>query len=190
MAVKDDISEKKQSEEIIWRQANFDHLTNLPNRRLFLYRLQRAIPFTLRDNTSLALLFLDLDNFKEVNDTLGHDQGDLLLIEVTRRLLECVRDTDTVARFGGDEFIVLLTSIKEDVDIIKVIKKIIESLRKPYHFNNHTVTCISASIGVTICPEDGNNIDTLLKNADRAMYLAKNAGRNCWRSFADVQQRS
>lgn len=190
MAVKEDITEKKQSEEIIWRQANFDQLTKLPNRRLFLYRLQKALPATLRANTSFALLFLDLDHFKEVNDTLGHDLGDELLVEVARRLMECVRGTDTVARFGGDEFVLLLTCIKEDAGIIKVTKKILESLKKPYYFNHHTVTCISASIGVTFYPQDADDIDTLLKNADRSMYLAKNTGKNCWRSFADVQQRS
>ncbi len=186
MAIKEDISAKKQSDEIIWRQANFDQLTGLPNRRLFLYRLKNALPFTHRDRSSIALIFLDLDRFKEVNDTLGHDQGDILLIEVARRLLECVRDTDTVARFGGDEFILLLTSIKLETGIDKVTKKILESLKRPYYFNHHTVTCISASIGVTTCPEDADDISDLLKNADRAMYLAKASGRNCWRSFTDV----
>jgi diguanylate cyclase (GGDEF)-like protein/PAS domain S-box-containing protein len=186
MAIKEDISAKKQSEEIIWKQANFDHLTRLPNRRLFLYRLKQALTSTHRDHSSIALLFLDLDCFKEVNDTLGHDQGDVLLVEVARRLLECVRDTDTVARFGGDEFILLLTSIKLEAGIDKVTKKVLESLKKPYYFNSHVVTCISASIGVTTCPEDADDINTLLKNADRAMYLAKASGRNCWRSFKDV----
>jgi diguanylate cyclase (GGDEF)-like protein/PAS domain S-box-containing protein len=185
MAIKEDITTRKQSEEIIWRQANFDPLTQLPNRRLFLYRLKNAIPYTNRDKSSLALLFLDLDHFKEVNDSLGHDYGDLLLIEAARRIQECVRDTDTVARFGGDEFILLLTNIKLDVDIGKVTTKIIDALSKPFHLNNETAT-ISASIGVTTCPEDSTDINTLLKNADRAMYLAKGAGRNCWRSFSDV----
>jgi diguanylate cyclase (GGDEF)-like protein len=97
-----------------------------------------------------------------------------------------VRDTDTVARFGGDEFILLLTNIKLDVGIDKVTKKILESLKRPYSLNNHEVTCISASIGVTTCPEDADDISSLLKNADRAMYLAKASGRNCWRSYADV----
>jgi len=186
MAIKEDITIKKLSEEIIWRQANFDHLTDLPNRRLFLYRLENSIPYTARDNRSLVLLFLDLDHFKEVNDTLGHDYGDMLLVEAARRLVECVRDTDTVSRFGGDEFVLLLTRIKLEVGIDKVTKKILAALSRPFQLDDTEVT-ISASIGVTICPQDGSDISTLLKNADRAMYLAKNAGRNCWRSFTDLQ---
>ncbi|MDP3695262.1 MAG: diguanylate cyclase, partial [Desulfocapsaceae bacterium] len=185
MAIKEDISARKQSEEIIWRQANFDPLTQLPNRSLFLYRLKNAIPYTNRDKSSLALLFLDLDHFKEVNDLLGHDYGDLLLIEAARRILDCVRDTDTVARFGGDEFVLLLTNIKLEVGIDKVTRKILDALSKPFHLNNETAS-VSASIGVTTCPEDATDITTLLKNADLAMYLAKSAGRNCWRSFTDV----
>jgi diguanylate cyclase (GGDEF)-like protein/PAS domain S-box-containing protein len=188
MAIKEDITARKQSEEIIWRQANFDHLTGLPNRRLFLYRLQSAMTSVQRDLSSLVLLFLDLDHFKEVNDTLGHDYGDLLLIEAAHRIQACVRDTDTVSRFGGDEFILILTNIKLEVGIDKVTKKILEALQKPYYLNNQEVTCISASIGVTTCPEDATDISTLLKNADLAMYLAKAAGRNCCRSFADVRE--
>lgn len=180
-----DISTRKQSEEIIWRQANFDSLTLLPNRRLFLYRLEEVISSTKRDNSSLALMFLDLDNFKDVNDTLGHDYGDLLLIEAAQRILDCVRETDTVSRFGGDEFVLLLTKIKLDVGIEKVTKKILAALNQAFYLKNEVVH-ISASIGVTIFPEDGDDISTLLKNADRAMYLAKNSGRNCWRSFTDV----
>jgi diguanylate cyclase (GGDEF)-like protein/PAS domain S-box-containing protein len=185
MAIKEDITARKLSEEIIWRQANFDNLTQLPNRRLFLYRLQNAIPYTNRNKSSLALLFLDLDRFKEVNDSLGHDYGDLLLIEAARRIQACVRKTDTVARFGGDEFVLMLTNIKLDVDIGKVTTKILDALSKPFHLNNETAF-VSASIGVTTCPEDSTDINTLLKNADRAMYLAKGAGRNCWRFFSDV----
>lgn len=188
MAVKVDITAKKLSEEIIWRQANFDHLTNLPNRRLFLYRLQNAIPYTSRDERSLVLMFLDLDHFKEVNDNLGHDYGDLLLIEAARRISECVRDTDTVSRFGGDEFVLMLTRIKVDVGIDKVTRKILEALGKPFQLKDE-VASVTASIGVTICPQDGTDISILLRNADRAMYLAKNSGRNCWRSFTDLKDR-
>ena len=187
MAIKEDITARKQSEEIIWQQANFDTLTQLPNRRFFLYRLQNAIDSVKRDKSSLALLFLDLDYFKEVNDSLGHEYGDLLLIEAAKRILACVRDTDTVSRFGGDEFIVLLTNIKLDEGIGKVTKKIIDALQQPFHLNNE-VAGISVSIGVTTCPEDSTNISTLLRNADKAMYLAKGAGRNCWRSYTDVHE--
>ena len=185
MAIKEDITAKKQSEEVIWRQANFDPLTQLCNRRLFYNRLKNAIHQAMREKSSFALMFLDLDHFKEVNDTLGHDQGDILLIEAARRIQECVRDTDIVSRFGGDEFVLLLTTIKPDVGIAKVAGKILTTLAKPFHLNKEIVS-VSASIGVTICPNDGSDVTTLLKNADRAMYLAKDAGRNCWRSYTDV----
>jgi len=185
MAIKEDITAKKQSEEVIWRQANFDPLTQLCNRRLFYNRLKNAIHQAMREKSSFVLMFLDLDHFKEVNDTLGHDQGDILLIEAARRIQECVRDTDIVSRFGGDEFVLLLTTIKPDVGIAKVAGKILTTLAKPFHLNKEIVS-VSASIGVTICPNDGSDVTTLLKNADRAMYLAKDAGRNCWRSYTDV----
>lgn len=184
MAIKEDITARKQSEEIIWRQANFDTLTQLPNRRLFLYRLKNAIPYTNRNKSSLVLLFLDLDRFKEVNDTLGHDYGDLLLIEVARRIEACVRETDTVSRFGGDEFVLMLTNMKPDLGLDRVTEKIIDALNEPFHLNDEVVS-ISASIGAAICPADTTDVATLLKFADRAMYLAKDAGRNCWRSYAD-----
>jgi diguanylate cyclase (GGDEF)-like protein len=185
MSINEDITAKKQSDEIIWRQANFDHLTNLPNRRLFLYRLQESILYTTREDSSLVLMFLDLDHFKEVNDTLGHDYGDILLIEAARRIVECVRDTDTVSRFGGDEFVLMLTHIAVDAKIDKIAQKILSALSKPFYLNNEMAS-VTGSIGITICPQDGNTISTLLKNADRAMYLAKESGRNCWRSFTDL----
>jgi diguanylate cyclase (GGDEF)-like protein/PAS domain S-box-containing protein len=185
MSINEDITAKKQSDEIIWRQANFDHLTNLPNRRLFLYRLQKSILYTSREGSSLVLMFLDLDRFKEVNDTLGHDYGDILLIEAARRIVECVRDTDTVSRFGGDEFVLMLTRLNVNAGIEKITKKILNALSEPFHLENETAS-VTASIGITICPQDGTDISTLLKNADRAMYLAKESGRNCWRSFTDL----
>ena len=185
MAIKEDISAQKLSEETIWRQANFDSLTQLPNRSFLLACLQDAIHHTKREHSSLALLFLDLDHFKEVNDTLGHDYGDILLIEAARRIVICVRDTDTVARFGGDEFVLLLTNINSEKGLGKVTAKIITTLNEPFYLKNE-VAHVSASIGVTTCPEDGTDINILLKNADLAMYLAKDAGRNCWRSFTDV----
>lgn len=185
MSINEDITAKKQSDEIIWRQANFDHLTNLPNRRLFLYRLQKSILYTSREGSSLVLMFLDLDRFKEVNDTLGHDYGDILLIEAARRIVECVRDTDTVSRFGGDEFVLMLTRLNVNAGIEKISKKILTALSKPFHLENETAS-VTGSIGITICPQDGTDISTLLKNADRAMYLAKESGRNCWRSFTDL----
>jgi diguanylate cyclase (GGDEF)-like protein/PAS domain S-box-containing protein len=185
LTIKEDITNKKQSEEIIWHQANFDHLTQLPNRRLFLDRFKNAISAANREKSSLVLLFLDLDHFKDVNDTLGHDFGDLLLMEAAQRIQECIRDTDTVSRFGGDEFVFLLNRIKIDEDLYKVINKIVTSLSQPFHLNMEEVH-ISASIGATSYPDDATDLSVLLKNADRAMYLAKSSGRNCWRSFRDV----
>lgn len=187
IGIKEDITARKQSEETIWRQSNFDSLTQLPNRRLFLYRLENAIPYTKRDTSSLALLLLNLDHFKEINDTLGHDYGDLLLIEAAQRIQSCVRETDTVARFGGDEFILLLTNIQINISVDKVAGKIIAALNQPFFLNNEIVH-ISASIGVTICPEDSIFVSTLLQNANRAMYQAKKDGRNYWKSYTQVQQ--
>ncbi len=182
LAIKEDITDKKQSEAIIWRQANFDALTDLPNRRMFAYRLENAIRDSKRARSSFALLFLDLDHFKNVNDALGHDQGDILLIEASERLLKCVRDTDTVARLGGDEFVILLTNTNLTTGISSVMEKILASLSEPFSLDNKEMR-ISVSIGAATYPQNGNDSMTLLKNADRAMYFAKASGRNCWKSL-------
>lgn len=182
-----DITEKKRSEEQIWRQANFDALTSLPNRRMFHDRLMQDLKKAHRTGLKLALLFLDLDHFKEVNDTLGHDAGDALLIDAAYRIVACVRDSDTVARLGGDEFTIILTGLEDSSVVERITTDIIHSLGQPVHLGNDTAY-VSASIGVTIYPDDGLDLDTLLKNADQAMFAAKQAGRNRHSYFTNALQ--
>ncbi len=183
VTVFNDISEAKRNEQVLRRQAHFDPLTDLPNRNLFMDRLEQTIEHGRRAGRMSALMFLDLDRFKDVNDSLGHRAGDLLLIEAGRRLRECVRTDDTVARLGGDEFTVLLYEIRSFSDAARVATKILETLARPFLLGlNETV--ISASIGITVSPVDGDDPETLLRNADAAMYHAKRQGRAAFRFFA------
>lgn len=182
-----DITKIKENEELIWTQANFDPLTGLPNRRMFHDRLQQEIRKAHRANLSLALMFLDLDRFKEVNDTLGHGMGDLLLKEAAQRLTHCLRETDTVARLGGDEFIVILSELDKLDSTERVAQDILQKLAEPYQLDDE-VLYVSASIGITLFPEDAIEIDALIKNADQAMYAAKNAGRSRFSYFTPAMQ--
>ena len=183
----DDITERKQSEDMIWKQANYDTLTGLPNRNMFHDRLAQEMLKADRDRRPLALLLIDLDQFKEVNDTLGHDTGDRLLQEAGRRISDCVRHSDTVARLGGDEFTIILHELQEDSHIENVAQKIIGKLEDAFQLGNEVVY-ISGSIGITLYPNDAGDIDTLLKNADQAMYAAKKNGRNCFSYFTQSLQ--
>ena len=187
VALFSDITDKKQSEEIIWNQANFDQLTQLPNRRMFLDHLAQEIKKSTRTGRPIALLFLDLDLFKEVNDSLGHDMGDKLLKETAVRLRQCVRDTDTVARLGGDEFTVILSDFDSTENVERVAETILRKLTEPFQLGADTAY-ISTSIGITLYPNDALDIDTLLKNADQAMYAAKNLGRNRFNYFTASMQ--
>ncbi len=187
IAIMHDITEKKESEEMIWQQANFDTLTGLPNRRKFYDRLAQEIKKSHRSGLPMALMLLDLDHFKEVNDTLGHAQGDVLLVEVARRIAKCVRDSDTVARLGGDEFTVILSEIKDTSSIERIAQNIIERLVAPFQLLQE-MAYVSASVGITLYPDDAQNIDSLIKNADQAMYLAKKSGRNRFRYFTTALQ--
>jgi len=189
LALFSDITEKKQSAELIWKQANFDPLTNLPNRRLFQDRLELDIKKASRTNGQLALLFIDLDRFKEVNDSLGHHLGDELLMEAAKRISACVRDSDTVARFGGDEFTVILGELPDVNRIERVAMNILESLGRYYRLKKEMVF-LTASMGITLYPMDANNSDDLLKNADQAMYVAKSEGRNRYSYFTKAMQES
>ena len=179
--------ERKRLDDLMWSHANYDLLTKLPNRRLFRDRLQQDIRKTQRADLSLALMFIDLDMFKEVNDTLGHDIGDLLLVDVARRLSGCVRDSDTVARISGDEFTVILPELTESNRAEKVAQNIIYALTQPFCIGKETIY-ISASVGITLCPNDANDLESLLKNADQAMYAAKKQGRNCFSYFTNRMQ--
>lgn len=172
-----EITLRKQSEAKTWRHANYDLATNLPNRRLFQDRLSQHTAHSDRTGDPFALLFIDLDNFKNINDRLGHDAGDELLMEVAKRLSCCVRHSDTVARMGGDEFTVLLLDTG-NLDFIKdIARNILAELERPFRLGDDEIK-ISGSIGVTLFPEDGCSAQQLLNNADQAMYLAKQSGRN------------
>lgn len=185
-----DITEQKKNEELIWLQANYDPLTELPNRRLFTDRLQREMLKAHRDGSVLAVLFIDLDHFKNVNDSLGHDIGDALLIEASKRLSQCVRQTDTVARLGGDEFIIILTDLNGLADdSSNIAQNIISSLAQPFELDDN-VLYISASIGIAAYPIDATSCEDLLRYADQAMYTSKSKGRNAYCYFAPEMQQS
>ncbi|MCF8211272.1 MAG: bacteriohemerythrin [Rhodoferax sp.] len=173
-----DISLRKAAEERVGFLANHDRLTDLPNRELFFDRLSQAISLSRRKRSHLAVLFLDLDGFKKVNDTHGHEVGDATLRTVARRLKASVRAMDSVARLGGDEFAVLLGDIQEPADITVIADKIIKTIAETMYLSNGEPYCIGVSIGVAIYPENGAEIDTLMKRADNAMYQSKARGKN------------
>jgi diguanylate cyclase (GGDEF)-like protein/PAS domain S-box-containing protein len=182
-----DITERKASEERSWRSANHDFLTDLPNRSLFRERLEHEIKHSARTGLPLALLFIDLDLFKEVNDQLGHAAGDQMLQQVARRICDCVRDTDTVARLGGDEFTVLLTDVTLPERIDTIAAGILNALRQPFMLDAGEAV-ISCSIGITICPVDASSPEDMVRNADMAMYASKNAGRNRYQFFTPAMR--
>ena len=177
VALFSDISERKAAEKHLHNLAHYDPLTGLPNRTLLTDRLQQAITAAKREKSLMALMFIDLDKFKPVNDTLGHHIGDLMLKEVAKRMLECLRESDSAARIGGDEFIVLLPFIEAESDAVAVAEKIRDALNQPFELAGRSLN-ISSSIGVTVYPEHGGDEKSLLQNADTAMYFAKEAGRN------------
>ena len=178
-----DITEKKKSEELVWRQANFDTLTGLPNRRMVFDRLEHEIKLSNRESIPLALLFVDLDRFKEVNDTLGHQAGDSLLKEAAQRLVSCVRESDTVGRFGGDEFIIILGSLEDIGSVERVANNLLFKLTSPFQLGEEKAY-ISGSIGITLYPDDARDVAGLIKCADHAMYEAKRLGRNLFHFFS------
>ncbi|MGS0826933.1 EAL domain-containing protein [Shewanella sp. 0m-8] len=188
VALFSDITEKKQAEQIIWKQANYDPLTGLPNRRMLLDYLSAEILKSDSREQHFALMFIDLDYFKEVNDTLGHDMGDTLLAEAAKRLKACIRETDVVARLGGDEFTVVLSGISDIKGVDKVAKQILARIAEPYCLGEETAY-ISASIGITLYPDDAETIEGLLNHADQAMYAAKDEGRNRFHYFTPSMQR-
>lgn len=172
-----DITERIEAAERLRHMAHYDTLTDLPNRALFSDRMQQALATASRDRKRMALMFIDLDRFKHINDSLGHNVGDLLLKEAARRMLVCVRESDTVARIGGDEFIVLLHEIDKKEDALMVAEKIRQSLAQPLNLAGNIIG-ISTSLGIAIYPEHGVNEEELINHADNAMYAAKEAGRN------------
>ncbi|OQZ01590.1 MAG: hypothetical protein B6D35_02770 [Candidatus Brocadia sp. UTAMX2] len=182
MGILRDVTERRQTEEKIRHLAFHDALTALPNRLLFADRLNLALAHAHRTKEMLAVLFLDLDRFKIINDTLGHTVGDQLLRGVADRLKNCVREDDTIARLGGDEFSLLLPGITREEDVIRVAHKIIEILKKPWTIDGYELY-VTASLGIVLYPNDGRDAETLLKNADSAMYYAKEQGKNNYQFY-------
>src|SRR5256712_4504302 len=190
-----DITERKQIEDQIRLLAYYDGLTRLPNRVLFMERPTQALSTGQRQGGTLAMLFLDLDRFKRINDTLGHTFGDRLLQAVSERLKKCLRSTDTiargdpltssdsVARLGGDEFIVTITDIARGEDAAKIAHRVLDSLNEPFKLEEHEVVA-TGSIGISLFPHDGADVETLLKNADSATYHAKDAGRGTYQFYS------
>jgi len=183
ICISKEITERKIMEDRLAHMAQYDVLTDLPNRTLFSDRLQHAITQAKRDMTRIALIFVDLDNFKTVNDTLGHQVGDLLLMAVASRMLDCVRESDTVGRLGGDEFVILLPTIQEAQDAMVVAEKIRVALNQPFELPGYQRLNISSSSGICIYPDHGTDGIELSKNADDAMYQAKALGRNMVQLF-------
>lgn len=182
IAVKEDITERKKSEETILKMAYHDQLTGLPNRVLLIDRLNHLLAQGRRNKRLAAILFLDLDNFKHINDSLGHDEGDNLLKDVSERLKKHTRSCDTLARHGGDEFIILIDDLKKVENITKVVERIFSEFKKPFVLNGQ-VCFVTTSIGISIYPDDGEDGNTLLKNADIAMYRAKEEGKNTYQLY-------
>ena len=177
-----DVTVRKRTEEELAYRATHDLLTGLPNRMLFKDRFSVAMAQAQRVHKKLGVIFLDLDRFKEVNDTLGHDAGDRLLYAVGNRLMELLRKTDTVARMGGDEFLLLLPNIERLEDVINISQTVLDVLREPFMVDGHEIS-ISASIGIAIYPDDGTDVDTLVSRADKAMYDSKQRGHDAYQRY-------
>jgi diguanylate cyclase (GGDEF)-like protein/PAS domain S-box-containing protein len=172
-----DITEIKENQRQLEHLAYHDSLTQLPNRSLLADRMQMALAQAKRNDTLAAVAYLDLDGFKPVNDRLGHDTGDRLLVEIARRLQASTRTGDTVARLGGDEFVLIYNGLEHADECEQVFKRLLATIAEPIVIDGHELR-VTASIGVTLCPLDGSDPDTLLRHADQAMYLAKQGGRN------------
>jgi len=183
MAMLSDISERKRIEEQVRHQAEHDALTGLPNRMLFLDRLHQALAIWRRQGSRCAVMFLDLDRFKTINDTYGHQAGDVVLREVAKRVCACVRQVDTISRLGGDEFVGLLSDIKGADQAAYVAVAVTQAVARPIDIGGQEVT-LSASVGIALCPDDGADVETLLHHADVAMYHAKQNGRGAFRFFS------
>lgn len=181
--------ERENANKIIWQQANFDSLTGLPNRNMMVEHLKKSTNIALRDKTKVAIAFIDLDHFKDINDKFGHAVGDLLLVEAAKRISNNIRKIDTVARLGGDEFVIIFPDFMGPSSSVTLSENLLNSLAQPYHFHNEVIHT-SASIGMTIFPDDASDIENLLRNADQAMYCAKDAGRHSCYFFTDKMRAS
>ena len=177
--------ERDQSDRMIWKQANYDGLTGLPNRNLLGERLGQELNKARRHRLQLGLMFIDLDHFKQVNDTLGHHKGDELLGLVGQRLMCCMRDSDTVARLGGDEFTVVAVELGQATDVEKIARKILTELAREFRLGDESIF-LSASIGIAFYPDHGDDMNALMQSADRAMYTAKNSGGNQFLTLGQI----
>lgn len=184
-----DVTERAELEQTLWRQANYDALTDTPNRRLFFDRLDHDMKQARRNGTRLALLYIDLDNFKAANDRLGHSRGDDLLKQAAQRINACIRETDTLARLGGDEFTVLLTNLDNEEHVALLADDVLKQLVEPFSLDDE-VAHISGSIGIAFFPEDGATVDALASNADGAMYTAKDHGGNQFHFYQPADHES
>ena len=182
------LAEQKKAHEQLTYMAHFDPLTQLPNRTTFYDRLAFYMKKSTRSQKQVAVLLMDLDHFKEINDTLGHDHGDLLLKQAAKRLQSCIRDTDTVARLGGDEFTIIIDELDDFAVVERVAQKVLQQMREPFNLNQNKAY-VSASIGIALYPSDADSIDMLLKNADQAMYAAKAKGRNSFLYFTPSMEK-
>ena len=182
LIIREDTTLRKKQESQLLKQAYYDSLTGLPNRLLAKDRLAEAIASAKRNSSLVVLMFIDLDHFKKVNDTMGHEPGDQLLVQTANRLLDCVKDKGSVARLGGDEFIIILPDLDSPTQSNIIVEKILEEVAAPYYLSGKKVY-ISASIGLTVYPNDGENPDDLMRHADTAMYQSKKLGRNCFHFF-------
>ena len=187
LMVSRDITERVKYEGDLKRLAYHDTLTELPNRRLFRERLKQAIKEATRYDCKMAVMYMDLDNFKQVNDSFGHEVGDELLQQFADRVVECLRESDTLARRGGDEFTVLFPEIQEETDVIVIAERIINSLQKSWQIRGHKFTTTS-SIGIALYPEDGKTPHELLENADSALYEVKIRGKNNYSFYRQSDQ--
>jgi diguanylate cyclase (GGDEF)-like protein/PAS domain S-box-containing protein len=182
-----DITLRKISENTLQHLAHHDTLTGLPNRTLFFDRLNQAIAQADRTKDIIAVLFVDLDHFKPINDTFGHASGDLLLKQVSQRIQKCIRKGDTLARIGGDEFVVILMNVTDNQSAKKIASKILNSLSKPFRLQPKQESSITASIGISMYPFDGQKAEVLLSSSDKAMYRAKNLGMNQYCFASDLE---
>jgi diguanylate cyclase (GGDEF)-like protein/PAS domain S-box-containing protein len=189
VAMFSDITARKKNEELIWRQANFDALTNLPNRNMFHDRLEQSVGNAHREGTKIALMLIDLDRFKEINDSFGHSVGDELLVEVSKRISGSMRDTDTTARLGGDEFVVIIPSLHQVSDVDRIAEKLLQNLLRPFQVQDEAIF-VSASIGISVYPDDTECLETLFKYADQAMYVSKGTGRNRFSYYTPALQQA
>ena len=178
------LEEVEKQKNILHHQAHHDALTGLPNKVLFIDRLKQAIKKAKRSFNKIAVLFIDLDNFKKINDSMGHDTGDEVLVQVTKRLQNCIRTSDTLARLGGDEFIIIIDEIKDEDLAIHLAQKLVQAMTEPLHVQGEDIY-LTNSVGISIFPEDGSNANSLLKNADAAMYKAKDDGKNRYQFYKE-----